>query len=80
MEEGQSLDLGPFKGLKCSGQFYKQADNHLYVSMRIASCGDINARIPLSDREYGEHILDIRWEAEQVHLRLGRRLEVAIAW
>jgi len=74
MSEGQSRDLGAFRQGMCSGNLFKQADNHLYVSLHIMTCGDIEPiRIPLGDREYGPHILDICWEEAQVRRRRRRR-------
>jgi gamma-glutamylcysteine synthetase len=81
MEEDQRLDLGPFDEWLCEGHFFKESDNHLYVSLRVRTWGDVEpVRIPLNDRVYGEHTLYIRWEAKSVYLRLNPLPEIATTW
>lgn len=72
-DEGQSLQLGRFRQGFCSGNFYKTADNQLYLFLEIATWGGkcIKSYIPLRvpEGDEGASILHIHWADIGVRLQ-----------
>lgn len=81
LEEGQSLNLGPFGWGQCSGNLFKTADNRLYVYISIVTWpGEYVADMPLHVATEGPSTLHIRWADKRVTLRQSSHPPVDATW
>ena len=79
--DGGSYDLGPFSRGPCSGNLYKNSENRLYVYVEIIGERKVTpAYISLTGMDEAPRELLIRWEVEQVHLRLSPLPAITTPW